>query len=88
MRECCSISNQFTYSSLEDEWVPLKDAQTTKTVKLSSLPLTNKLELQILNRHCQQPQNSSPESEQHEQEQQQRNRRKARVPEQRSDSLS
>ena len=84
MKECCSISNQFTYSSLEDEWVPLKDAQTTKTVKLSSLPVTNKLELQILNRHCQQP---SPKPEEQEQ-QQVRNRRKTRVPEQRSDSLS
>ena len=64
----------------------MKDAQTTKTVKLSSLPVTNKLELQILNRHCQQPQNSSPKPE--EQQQEVRNRRKARVPEQRSESLS
>ena len=70
--------------------MPLKDALTTKTVKLSSLPLTNKLELQILNRHCQQPQVSSPKPEPQDQEpqQQMRNRRKARVPEQRSESLS
>ena len=70
---------------LEDEWVPLKEARATKTVKLSSLPLTDKMELRINNHHCQQQQSSLQKPRQ---EQQQRNRRKARIPEQRSDALS
>ena len=78
---------------LEDEWVPLKEAQTTKTVKLSSLPLTDKMELRRINQHCQQQYClQKPQQLQQQQQQQQqlqlRNRRKARIPEQRSDALS
>jgi hypothetical protein len=75
------------YNVLEDEWVPLKAAQATKKVKLSSLPHSARLELDakiFLDRK--QPQAAEPEAETTTTPT--RSRRKLRVPEQNTDSLS